>query len=81
MAADTASRATLAYARILFHQWGNPAVPFLSMAADLDAMLQCADAAILIGDPALLALEGRAERVNAPAKNWCITTSPKSGIH
>ena len=62
VAADTASRTTIAYARILFHKWGNPAVPFLPMAADLDAMLDKADAAILIGDPALLALEERANR-------------------
>jgi chorismate dehydratase len=57
VAADTASRTTLAYARILFHKWKNPDVPFLPLAADLDAMLNHADAAILIGDPALLALE------------------------
>jgi chorismate dehydratase len=62
VAADTASRTTLAYARILFHKWGNPTVPFLPQAADLDSMLQKADAAILIGDPALLALEERANR-------------------
>jgi chorismate dehydratase len=57
VAADTASRTTLAYARILFHKWGNSAVPFVPMAADLDSMLNQADAAILIGDPALFALE------------------------
>jgi chorismate dehydratase len=62
VAADTASRTTLAYARILFHKWGNPSVPFLPAAADLDAMLDIADAAILIGDPALMALEERASR-------------------
>ena len=62
VAADTASRTTVAYARILFHKWGNPAVPFLPAAADLDAMLDLADAAILIGDPALLALEEQANR-------------------
>ena len=62
VAADTASRTTLAYARILFHKWGNPAVPFLPAPAGLDAMLQLADAAILIGDPALMALEDRAHR-------------------
>jgi chorismate dehydratase len=62
VAADTASRTTLAYARILFHKWGNPQVPYLPMAADLDAMLDRADAAILIGDPALMALEERANR-------------------
>ena len=62
VAADTASRTTLAYARILFHKWGNPAVPFLPMSADLDFMLDQTDAAILIGDPALLALEERFNR-------------------
>jgi chorismate dehydratase len=62
VAADTASRTTLAYARILFHKWGNPDVPFLPMAADLDAMLARADAAIMIGDPALLVLEERTSR-------------------
>lgn len=59
VAADTASRTTLAYARMMFHKWGNAQVPFLPMVADLDAMLAQADAAILIGDPALLALEER----------------------
>ena len=62
VAADTASRTTLAYARILFHKWSNPEVPFLPMAADLDRMLERADAAIAIGDPALLALEERSNR-------------------
>jgi chorismate dehydratase len=62
VAADSASRTTLAYARILFHHWGNPAVPFQPASADLDAMLDQADAAILIGDPALLALEEQANR-------------------
>ena len=62
VAADTASRTTLAYARILLHKWGNPDVPFVPMMADLDAMLDRADAAILIGDPALMALEERANR-------------------
>jgi chorismate dehydratase len=59
VAADTASRTTIAYARMMFHKWGNAEVPFLPMVADLDAMLERADAAILIGDPALLALEER----------------------
>lgn len=62
IAADTASRTTLAYARILFHKWGNGGVSFLPMAAELDAMLDHADAAIIIGDPALMALEERANR-------------------
>lgn len=63
VAADTASRTTVAYARILFHKWGNAGIQFLPMAADLDLMLERADAAILIGDPALLALEERFNRM------------------
>ena len=63
VAADMASRTTLAHARILFRHWGNPDIPFLPAIADLDSMLQRADAAILIGDPALLALEERSNRV------------------
>ncbi len=62
VAADTASRTTVTYARILFHKWGNPHAPFVPMAANLDAMLDRADAAIIIGDPALLALEERRNR-------------------
>jgi chorismate dehydratase len=62
VAADTASRTSLAYARILFHKWGNANVPFIPHAADLDRMLARADAAIIIGDPALLALEERSNR-------------------
>jgi len=62
VAADTASRTTIAYTRILFHKWGNASVPFIPMNADLDVMLDHADAAIIIGDPALMALEERANR-------------------
>jgi chorismate dehydratase len=62
VAADTASRTTLAYSRILFHKWGNSEVSFIPMAADLDRMLDRANAAIVIGDPALLALEERNNR-------------------
>ncbi len=63
VAADTASRTTVTYARLLFHKWGNPEVPFLPLAADLDRMLEQADAAIVIGDPALFALEEKSNRV------------------
>ena len=62
VAADTASRTTIAYTRMLFHKWGNPAAAFLPFAADLDRMLEQADAAVVIGDPALIALEQRANR-------------------
>jgi len=62
VAADTASRTTIAHARILFHHWGNPSVEFVPMPGDLDSMLDRTEAAIVIGDPALLALEERANR-------------------
>jgi chorismate dehydratase len=59
VAADTASRSSLAYAEILFRKFLNTDPTFLPAAADPIAMLEHADAAILIGDPALLALESR----------------------
>jgi chorismate dehydratase len=62
IAADTASRATLAYTQILFRLRGNRQADFLPAVADLDRMLELADAALLIGDAALLALEEEANR-------------------
>ena len=59
VAADTASRSSLAYAEILFRKFVGNHPKFLPASADPIAMLQQADAAILIGDPALLALESR----------------------
>lgn len=62
VAADTSSRSSLAYTQILFRKWWNPGVIFLPNPPDLDRMLEKADAAILIGDPALFALEERQNR-------------------
>jgi chorismate dehydratase len=59
IAADTASRSSLAYAEILFRKFLGTQPAFLQHPADPVAMLQQADAALLIGDPALLALEAR----------------------
>jgi chorismate dehydratase len=59
IAADTASRSSLAYAEILFRKFLGTNPTFIPASADPVAMLQRADAAILIGDPALLALESR----------------------
>jgi chorismate dehydratase len=57
VAADTSSRTSCAYARILFDIfWKVPAV-FIPHEPELESMLAVADAALLIGDPALLALE------------------------
>ena len=59
IAADTASRSSLAYAEILFRKFLHTRPNFLPAVANPITMLQQADAAILIGDPALLALESR----------------------
>jgi chorismate dehydratase len=59
VAADTSSRSSLAYAQILFRKQWNPSAVFLPHRPDLDPMLETADAALLIGDPALFALEER----------------------
>ncbi len=59
IAADTSSKASLAYTQIMFKRWWNPEAVFLPHRPDLDSMLETADAAMLIGDPALYALEER----------------------
>lgn len=62
VALDTASLTSATYTRILFSKRWKLTPEFRPHAADLDAMLASADAALLIGDPALLALEDRARR-------------------
>lgn len=68
VAADTSSRATLAYTQILFREWWQPGSSsgdgpeFRPHCPDVDAMLDSADAALVIGDPALFALEERLNR-------------------
>jgi chorismate dehydratase len=59
IAADTASRSSLAYTEIIFRKFLGTQPNFIQHPADPIAMLQQADAALLIGDPALLALESR----------------------
>ena len=59
IAADTASRSSLAYAQILFRKYIATDPAFLPASADPIGMLQQADAALLIGDPALVAQESR----------------------
>jgi chorismate dehydratase len=62
IASDISSRATHAYVQIMArHFWKIPA-QFVQHAPDLDAMLAACDAALVIGDPALLALEDRDAR-------------------
>lgn len=62
VALDTASRTTVAYTRILFSRLWRTSPEFFPHPPDLEAMLAQADAALLIGDPALLALEDREAR-------------------
>ncbi len=59
VAADTASLSSITYAQILFRKFIGTQPEFLPTPADPIAMLQQADAALLIGDPALLAIERR----------------------
>jgi len=59
VAADTASRSSLAYAQILFRNFIGTVPEFLPAPANPIAMLQQSDAALLIGDAALRALEAR----------------------
>jgi chorismate dehydratase len=83
IAADTASRSSLAYAQILFKKFIGADPAFIPASADPIAMLGDADAALLIGDPALLALETRdhIEQAIGPclwidmAQQWRIRTS------
>ena len=59
IAADTASRSSVAYAEVLFRHFLRTTPNFNPAPANPEAMLATADAALLIGDPALLALERR----------------------
>jgi chorismate dehydratase len=62
IAADTSSLTSYTYTRILCEIfWKIPAV-FIAHEPDLESMLAAADAALLIGDPALLALEDMESR-------------------
>jgi chorismate dehydratase len=64
VAADTSSRASVAYARVIFKKFFHSDPQFIPHDPDstgnLEAMLSVADAVLVIGDPALLALEQRA---------------------
>jgi chorismate dehydratase len=59
LAADAASRSSQAYAHILFRHFLGTHPAFHEQNADPATMLATADAALLIGDPALLAREHR----------------------
>jgi chorismate dehydratase len=71
IAADTSSRATLAYVQIMARHFWKLSADFMQHPPDLDAMLAACDAALLIGDPALLALEDRAGRLERTGEELC----------
>ena len=62
VALDTASRTSALYTQILFRRFWGHTPRFVTHPPQLDAMLRIADAALLIGDPALYALRDRAAR-------------------
>jgi chorismate dehydratase len=62
VALDTSSRTSALYTQILFRRFWGHTPEFIPHAPNLDAMLATADAALLIGDPALHALRDRATR-------------------
>lgn len=62
VALDTASLTSVAYTRIFFAKLWRTSPEFVPHAPDLEAMLSIADGALLIGDPALLALKDREAR-------------------
>jgi chorismate dehydratase len=53
VAADSSSRTSVALCRVLFRKWMGGQRHFTAMEPKLDTMLQDADAALIIGDPAL----------------------------
>jgi chorismate dehydratase len=57
LATDAASRSSAAYVRLILHHFYGDDPQVHEEAADLAHMLETSDAALLIGDPALLALE------------------------
>lgn len=70
VATDAASRSSAAYLRILLKYFYGIEPVFREETADLPAMLQNSDAALLIGDPALLALEAHNRQHNYPDHLW-----------
>lgn len=72
VALDTNSRSTVALARILSRRHWNISPEFVDMAPDADEMLARADAAVVIGDPALrLRLKVDALGARVPGAQAC----------
>lgn len=70
IAADTASRSSAAYVRVLLGRFYDASPELVQHPADPLTMLRDFEAALLIGDPALLARERRAEIDRAVEANY-----------
>ena len=70
VALDTSSLTSVALCKILLAKWLGGTREYRSMAPDLDAMLASCDAALLIGDPALLIQRTSYTTVIDLAEEW-----------
>jgi len=70
VALDTSSLTSVALCKILLAKWLGGTREYRSMAPDLDAMLASCDAALLIGDPALLIRRTSFPTVIDLAEEW-----------
>ncbi len=68
VATDTASRSSVAYTRILLEHFHHANPTYIAQRAEPLQMLRSTDAALLIGDPALLARENRTKIESAVAE-------------
>jgi len=62
VALDTSSLTSVAYTKILFAKYWQTTPEFVPHEPNLDTMLENADAALIIGDPAFVAMESRRKR-------------------
>ena len=70
VALDTSSMTSVALCKVLLAKWLGGAREYQSMAPDLEAMLTSCDAALLIGDPALLIQRASYTTVIDLAEEW-----------
>jgi chorismate dehydratase len=80
IALDRSSRSTQTLTRILCAKRWNFAPEFFEAAPDLAAMLQQADAALLIGDPALRLAIATAPHARCDASGETVTTAAAAGL-
>jgi len=70
VALDTSSMTSVALCKVLLSKWLGGPREYFSMPPDLEAMLETCDAALLIGDPALLIQRTSYETVIDLAEVW-----------